>query len=397
MAAEARGYWATDRTVCLAHVDDSVLKAAIADHLSEPNCSYCEIVGDDSNPVAAPLDDLLDVFMVGVRHLYEEAEASGVPIQPGRQVTTVYDADDVVWEVLEEHATTGRTPDDGLASDITAALTTQSWVRRDWQRLTPDQVLQYSWDSFKELVKYSTRFFFTGALGDASADGERLSVLEFFRQLAAVLSQTPEIFPQPCPRLFRGRMTATDPDPSDYDAAKLGPPPPQRAAANRMSPAGISMFYGATDLDTAVAEIGAHSSYGYAVTGEFTTAREVRLIDLTKLPAIPSIFDEQSFRSYYTISFLHNFVRDLTLPVDLDGREHIDYVPTQVFTEYLKYSFPARVDGLMFPSAQGPGANVVVFYGPEFCADEGDVGDYTRLILIRASVTKHRVTTVIKR
>lgn len=397
MAAEARGYWATDRTVCLAHVDDAVLKSAIEDHLSEPTCSYCEIAGDDSNPVAAPLDDFLDAFMVGVRNLYEDAEDSGVPVQPGRQVTTVFDAGDVVWTVLEEHATTGRTPDDVLASDITAALTTQSWVRRNWQRLTPDQVWQYSWDSFKELVKYSTRFFFTGTLGDASADDERLSVLEFFRQLAEALSQIPEIFPQPCPQLFRGRMTPTDPDPSAYDAAKLGAPPRQKASANRMSPAGISMFYGATDLDTAVAEIGAHSSYGYAVTGEFTTAREVRLLDLTKLPEIPSIFDEQSFRSYYTISFLHNFVRDLTLPVDLDGREHIDYVPTQVFTEYLKYSFPGRVDGLMFPSAQGPGANVVVFYGPEFCADEGDVGDYTRLVLIRASVTKHRVTTVIKR
>lgn len=397
MAAEARGYWATDSTVCLAHVDDPVLKAAITDHLSEPGCSYCGIVGDELNPVAAPLDDFLDVFMVGVRNLYEDAEASGVLVAPGRHVTTVYDAGDVVWEVLEAHATTGRTPDDVLASDITAALTTQSWVRRDWQRLTLDQVMQYSWDSFKELVKYSTRFFFTGALGDASVDGERLPVLEFFRQLAAVLSRTPEIFPQPCPRLYRGRMTPTDPDLSDYDAAKLGPPPSQRAAANRMSPAGISMFYGATDLDTAVAEIGAHSSYGYAVTGEFTTGREVRLIDLTKLPEIPSIFDEQSFRSYYSILFLHNFVQDLTLPVDLDGREHIDYVPTQVFTEYLRYSFPARVDGLMFPSAQGPGANVVVFYGPEFCADEGDVDDYTRLILIRASVSKHRVTTVIKR
>ena len=192
-------------------------------------------------------------------------------------------------------------------------------------------------------------------------------------------------------------MTATDPDLSSYDADKLGPPPSQKATANRMSPAGISMFYGATDLDTAVAEIGAHSSYGYAVTGEFTTGREVRLIDLTRLPKIPSIFNEQTFRSYYSILFLHNFVRDLTLPVDLDGQEHIDYVPTQVFTEYLKYSFPVRVDGLMFPSAQGPGANVVVFYGPEFCADEGDADDYTRLILIRSSLDKHRVTTIIKR
>ena len=189
MASEARGYWTTNCTVCLAHVDDPELKAAIANNLSEPSCSYCGIVGDESNPVAAPLDDFLSVFMIGVRNLYEEAEASGVPIAEGSQVTTVYDADDVVWTVLQEHAMIGRTPDDVLASDITAALNTQSWVQRDWQRLTPDQVMQYSWNSFKELVKYSTRFFFTGPLGGGSADGERLPVLEFFRQLASTFHE----------------------------------------------------------------------------------------------------------------------------------------------------------------------------------------------------------------
>ncbi|MGO8849847.1 MAG: RES family NAD+ phosphorylase [Mycobacterium sp.] len=171
---------------------------------------------------------------------------------------------------------------------------------------------------------------------------------------------------------------------------KLGPAPIDKAGANRMSPAGISMFYGATDIDTAVAEIGAHSSHSWAVVGEFKAAEELRVVDLSNLPDLPSIFDtdEKAIERYDGVAFLHRFVKDLTLPIVLDGREHIDYVPTQVLTEYLRYSFPAPLHGLQFPSAQGSGHNVVLFFGPGSCAEQGNVGEHTWLVLT-AGVVGH--------
>ena len=150
--------------------------------------------------------------------------------------------------------------------------------------------------------------------------------------------------------LYRGRMYLQEPDLKKFDADKLGPAPIDKAGANRMSPAGISMFYGATDIDTAVAEIGAHSSHSWAVVGEFKATVELRVVDLSNLPDLPSIFDtdEKAIERYDGIAFLHRFIKDLTLPIVLDGREHIDYVPTQVLTEYLRYSFPAPLHGLQF-------------------------------------------------
>ena len=177
-------------------------------------------------------------------------------------------------------------------------------------------------------------------------------------------------------------------------AADIGPPPPERAATNRMSPAGISMFYGATDRVTAIAEAGAHASHTYVVTGEFTPTREISLIDLTNLPELPSIFDAARHQELFVLRFLRQFIHDITLPVELDGREHIDYVPTQVFTEYFRYAFPAGVDGLMFSSAQGPGNNVAVFFGPEFCADKGAESERTRLSLDTGTLQISRVMTV---
>ncbi|OBJ34098.1 hypothetical protein A5631_05265 [Mycolicibacter heraklionensis] len=395
-AAEGRGYWWTDQALCPAHIDDPVLNAVITANLSETSCSYCQANGgDEESPVATPLDTFLEAFMVGVHFLFEPAEYSGVPVAEGKRITTVYDPDDVVWAVMD-HATAGGGDNDTLSADITAALTTPAWVNKDWQRLSPDLVMHYSWESFKALVKHSTRFFFGSMI--SSPDDETLPATGFFAELSRLIVEIPEIYPIACPLLHRGRMAPTESEADKYSSAtELGPPPPERATANRMSPAGISMFYGSTDMETAVAEIGAHSSYGHVVTGKFTPAREIRLIDLTKLPGLPSIFDPSLWERYYAILFLREFIHDLTLPVDLDGREHIDYVPTQVFTEYLRYAFPARIDGLMFDSSQGPGANVVVFYGPEFCSDKGSENEYTRLSLDPASVRKHRVTTVIRR
>ena len=63
--------------------------------------------------------------------------------------------------------------------------------------------------------------------------------------------------------------------------------------------------------------------------------------------------------------FLHGFVADIRKPVVLDGREHIEYVPTQIVTEYLRFLAPANVDGLLFQSAQTFGVNCVIFSGAE--------------------------------
>jgi len=71
--------------------------------------------------------------------------------------------------------------------------------------------------------------------------------------------------------------------------------------------------------------------------------------------------------------FLHGFRRDLLKPIERDGREHVEYVPTQVVTEYLRlaYRLPEegepRLDGLMFTSTRDGGTNVVLFVGPDAC------------------------------
>ncbi|WP_418005846.1 RES domain-containing protein [Mycobacterium sp. PDNC021] len=376
--------------MCPAHVQEPFLRAYIASHLTEATCSYCDAQSSPRSPAAISMEVFMaDAFLPAV-YLYYQPQS--LPAKHAELLTSVFSAEFVAQEIAD----IAGIGDELLLEHLSNALSvTPDWIKQDWERGPLDEQMTHSWETFKNLVKHQTRFFF--AERSTGPDGcSSMTASQLLRAVAAAIQDIGEVWPTPCPHpLYRARMSRSLAEASTFlDASQIGPPPPTLAAANRMSPAGISMFYGSTDRETAIAEVGAHSSQSWVVTGEFTPAREIRLIDLTQLPAVPSIFDSGRRPQFHAIRFLHRFVEDITLPVELDGREHIDYVPTQVFTEYLRYAFPARVDGLMFPSSQGSGSNVVVFYGPDFCSDDTPANDYTRLLMNSATVTVDRVITV---
>ena len=94
------------------------------------------------------------------------------------------------------------------------------------------------------------------------------------------------------------------------------------------------------------------------------------MLDLTSLPRIPSRFDEKLAPDLYTLIFLHSFLEDLSAPVSKDGHEHIDYVPTQIVTEYFRYTFEEltkiAIDGIIYPSSKNKGHNAcVLFYNQQ--------------------------------
>ena len=64
--------------------------------------------------------------------------------------------------------------------------------------------------------------------------------------------------------------------------------------------------------------------------------------------------------------FLYAFRDEISKTVAHDGSEHVEYVPTQVVSEYFAQAFTfgagEQVDGLVYPSAvEDGGKNLVVF------------------------------------
>ena len=67
---------------------------------------------------------------------------------------------------------------------------------------------------------------------------------------------------------------------------------------------------------------------------------------------------------------LRDFVQSITRPVVHDGREHTEYVPTQILTEYFRHRYRlhdgTQLDAIVYPSTQRrAGRSVVIFASQE--------------------------------
>ena len=260
--------------------EDRVLRDHIKTHATEPYCSYCTASGSTSSPIAVTLDVFVEAFLVGVGVYYQLHPG---PTGDGPLADSV-DSSDVGHEILQIAGISHRE----LVDDVVAALNvTPHWLPRDHKSGSRIEQLTYSWEAFKQLVKYEMRYFFaTRTTGPGDPDD--MTAGQLLKAVSDLGENHPAVRQRLPPPLFRARMATSESEASKWlHASDIGPPPPERAAANRMSPAGISIFYGATDRVTAIAEAGAHASHRYVVTGEFTPTREIRLIDLTNLPELP--------------------------------------------------------------------------------------------------------------
>ena len=95
------------------------------------------------------------------------------------------------------------------------------------------------------------------------------------------------------------------------------------------------------------------------------SSRPLNVLDLSKLPAPPSFY-AQARHERDQLLFLRDFVESITRCVVHDGREHIEYVPPQIVTEYFRHQYRlpdnSMLDGIIYPSAQHKrGKSIVVF------------------------------------
>ena len=160
---------------------------------------------------------------------------------------------------------------------------------------------------------------------------------------------------------------------------ELGPPPTDKASQpNRMSPAGIPMFYGSESLETAVLETA--SGPGTFSVGTFETNRPIVLLDISNVPPLPSIFkmipDSLEVDPRRAIEFLAHISEEISKPITRDGRQHIEYVPTQVVTEFIRAQEllgRTAIDGIKYESARNPGhSSYVLFATQDHVFNEND-------------------------
>ena len=99
----------------------------------------------------------------------------------------------------------------------------------------------------------------------------------------------------------------------------------------------------------------------------FEVTEDLTVLDITSLPGYPSVFgSDEGNLERPIVHFLHSFLRDFIAPVAKDGREHVEYVPSQVVTEYARYRLGDKAGkpmrGIVYPSARtGAGKGCALF------------------------------------
>lgn len=372
MEQQERGYYyVADRYVCSDCFDDYAIAAFIKKNAQRDSCDYCG-KSTPGSAIAAPIDDVIGLIVEGIESEWGDPDNEGMAYESaeGCYQGTVTDTWDLLLHELEVVDDSGS----ALFKDLMESLGHRTWCQKDFYALPPHEALIFGWQHFSEQVKGVTRYTFFRAADPCEKyrGSEEIPLAKMLDRLAKVISETDLVKEFPIGSRFI-RVRPTQIGEVFTSAADLGTCPQDRAKqSNRMSPAGIPMFYGASDEDTAVLET--CNGEPIATIGVFETLKPFKTIDLTNLPGIPSLFDSRRRWLRPGLKFLYAFVRDVSKAIERDGREHIEYVPTQIVSEFFRHLFRDDEDdvvkGILYPSAKRPGGTAcVLFFENGECCD----------------------------
>ncbi len=372
-----RGWSSIGKDICTDCVTNPALKEIVEKNLEANECDYCGRTADE--PIAADTDHVMEQIGESFASEYADPiEELAYESREGGYQGDWFDTWELYFKVNEEIAV------DGFIEDMVNAYGDRGWTQRDYFISTPDQALIFSWERFAELVKYDQRFLILGRRDDEYYEPHEVEPAEMLTKIGALVVETGLVRELDAGTdVYRARPHA--PNVSYTTAAELGTPPREAAFSNRMSPAGIPLFYGAFDAETVIAEVWPEPSAGKeaATIARFTTSAPLPVIDLAALPDVPSIFDGERRHLRAPLRFLHAFADSISEPVtsERSDRDVVAYVPTQVVSEYFRTLFgreqtPLR--GMVFRSSRREGGtNCALFLGSEECVDaapaEGDV------------------------
>ena len=361
---EDQGYAPVEWQLCPSHIKDRYLGQQLT-ATEDGACTFC---GSASGPMLAG-DDLLDLFVIPFHQMYQPHHLQAL-YDDDVGLLSQYDTHDVVIDLGNGAFDADCGPE--LCTKISEAIdkATAGVAWTDYGGAIDETEFTYSWDQFVAHVKYQSRSVFI------EPSRTNTPTMQFLRQIRDYAAGPGALLDtiEPGTPFYRARIVDR---PYRVNATKdlthgsdclgpagiyLGPPPPRLASANRMSPAGISIFYASATSETALREITAHRDGRYALVGRFRSTCPLQVLNLTSMPSTPSAFDPSQLSAYRAIKFLEVFRKLISEPIPADTVEHIDYAPTQLVASYFQHV--SATNGIVFPSAHTGADNYALFYGP---------------------------------
>ena len=376
----SRGYSTPpDKLVCSCHFGDECIVKYIRENSEKGICHYCS-----QETEVMHLTQLVDFLFPKIYRYYGKIEDQCLP------GANWLDKDDIEGGFPYHDCCNLLLPDDRQAFDVESLLSEVGLEIENTQLFedikncfddstmytlkkpmyeTKDEELSYMWTRFCDIVKTKRRFTFF-KMSEFSNEQNSVNGLDnILSELGKAVINEKLLTTIDCNKtIYRCRVHNVNKTYNDFK--ELVSPPNYLAAQNRMSPVGISMFYGSFDEITAIKEVKNQITEGMSVTvGTFSTKLPLKLIDFTKLPIELSVFGNYD---YNIILFLRSFTDDISKEVNTE--EKIEYIPTQIITEYFRYVFLDNLNesvvGIVYKSAANPNANCcVLFLDNDKCAE----------------------------
>ncbi len=351
-----------DKFVCADCFEDSGIRDFIKRNARNRRCSFCK--GCTGDVVVASLQDVVEHIETSL--LYEWDDANEWLLYESREggyQGYCVDTEELLRFELELEFP--RDINNQLSTAIINSLPEYIWCEINPYGVNDRNRAKISWDIFCDVVKHSSRYFFEDH--DEEIEFDAYNSGQTLRKLFEAVQQYSLLKHVPAGKtLFRVRFQ--DCETAFTTAQELGPPPRDKATrSNRMSPAGVPMFYACDSAETALRETAVNE--GTFAVGQFTTRRDMMIFDLTQIPRIPSLFqafpDTLEYRPREVLRFLNHISGEISKPIARDDRVHIEYVPTQVVTEFVRSRLTSggqRIDGIKYGSATHKGhASYVIF------------------------------------
>jgi hypothetical protein len=369
------------RYVCSSCVHDDALSALIREEGEKQICGFC-----GAKCSSLSLQELTDQILERISWEYSDVDSEMVPYDGEEQeyFCDIYTSE----ELLSDQIGLDARPE--VILEIAQLMPDLTWCKRQLRSGDLGAALNSGWKSFIDVVKHHVRYFFSEP-HDAHRGGrfddfpnpevfgieydpdEGVPPERILDAIGSIVRRAKLIRSLDSGSIiFRARVQAVHEKPAT--AEELGPPSTELAVqSNRMSPAGIVMSYGAFDSPTAIGETfqldRERAADKVVSVGQFRSSRPLTVLDLTNLPSTPSFFGD--YEMHHGISFLWDFNRDLTKPIARDGMEHVDYVPTQIVSEYFRHRFKTKeellLDGIIYLSSRTGSPACVLFFDQSDC------------------------------
>ncbi|MBQ6305026.1 MAG: RES domain-containing protein [Bacteroidales bacterium] len=375
--------------LCADHYQNKYLKKYISDNGAAGVCSYC-----GKHTKVLDLSDFVEYVGGKLADWLEDIDNAGLFLEksfydndleeiPGYQRASGYIApDDASYyetnnEVMDDFDL--ESDNSTLNKDLSSCLYMERKIRRDPTSMILSDELSYRWEQFCRLVKGERRYtFFKSPLFDL-ADGQNSDngLSDILSELGGVIHAAESIIPAGT-QLFRCRPANNGESVTKFE--HITAPPMSAAKTNRLSPVGISIFYGSFDNDTPYKETKNYETQqrDCYYLGSFHTNCDLSVVDLTTLEC-----DFWMDGLWQETLFLKRFHKEITKAI-MPEDEEVEYVPSQIFTEYLRYLCKnkegAAYDGIIYSSSLTSQRNVALFYDNKTSEKVLDLDAITKMV-----------------